>query len=412
MSSNASIREIFDDISLSVINFLENHEGVASVDFVERRGITLAEITAWEQDNAPYQLPNDYKAFLLISNGLLLRWHIRHHDSEFPLGCLHLNKLASVQPIARNAEDSDEELEENLESGGLLNSSTNSNTNATVTERYNGDFNNTTTSGKSSDSGIHTSPPRRTKRGPRGRIRRTLKRLPKGSAAYDVDNTCTGGTVAFFYNTKDNHDNPQVWFQDMSCKWFFIANTFTDYFRLMIMHLGLPCWQYAFTEVGLDPVSQQWFRFLSPERLAIDIDNCKMQKVHKLQSHSLKSAVHPLNQQQQHKNLIKNIKSSNSSNKNNSRSNNHRNSSKNSSNSSSRRNKGRLEHTSYGNNSNSLNSGRYHKNSQNRGSSRSSSRSYSNAGRDRLKRPSSAPSNRRYNDNASITSHRGSKLFG
>ena len=68
MSANASIREIFDDISLSVISFLENHEGVASVDFVERRGITLAEITAWEQDHAPYRLPNDYKAFLLISN--------------------------------------------------------------------------------------------------------------------------------------------------------------------------------------------------------------------------------------------------------------------------------------------------------------------------------------------------------
>ena len=34
MSNNASIREIFDDISLSVINFLENHEGVASVDFM------------------------------------------------------------------------------------------------------------------------------------------------------------------------------------------------------------------------------------------------------------------------------------------------------------------------------------------------------------------------------------------
>ena len=80
---------------------MENHEGVASVDFVERRGITLAEITAWEQDHAPYRLPNDYKAFLLISNGLLLCWHIRHHGSEFPLGCLHLNKLASVQRIRR-----------------------------------------------------------------------------------------------------------------------------------------------------------------------------------------------------------------------------------------------------------------------------------------------------------------------
>jgi len=41
----------------------------------------------------------------------------------------------------------------------------------------------------------------------------------------------------------------------------------------MIMHLGLPHWQYAFTQVGLDPQSLQWFRFLSPERLAIDIEN-------------------------------------------------------------------------------------------------------------------------------------------
>lgn len=39
------------------------------------------------------------------------------------------------------------------------------------------------------------------------------------------------------------------------------------------MHLGLPHWQYAFTQVGLDPQSLQWFRFLSPERLAIDIEN-------------------------------------------------------------------------------------------------------------------------------------------
>lgn len=56
------------------------------------------------------------------------------------------------------------------------------------------------------------------------------------------------------------------------------------------MHLGIPNWyalvhvyiynetrltaairHYAFTNVGLDPFSYQWFRFLSPERLAIDI---------------------------------------------------------------------------------------------------------------------------------------------
>jgi hypothetical protein len=46
----------------------------------------------------------------------------------------------------------------------------------------------------------------------------------------------------------------------------------------MIMHLGLPHWQYAFTQVGLDPQALQWFRFLSPERLAIDIENRKNQE--------------------------------------------------------------------------------------------------------------------------------------
>lgn len=72
---------------------------------------------------------------------------------------------------------------------------------------------------------------------------------------------------------------PQIWFQDLSCHWFFVANCFTDYFRLMIMHLGIPGWQYAFTKVGLDPQTLQWFRFLAPERLAIDMENRRNQEM-------------------------------------------------------------------------------------------------------------------------------------
>ena len=32
------VREIFDNISLSVINFLENHIGISDVEFNERQG--------------------------------------------------------------------------------------------------------------------------------------------------------------------------------------------------------------------------------------------------------------------------------------------------------------------------------------------------------------------------------------
>lgn len=33
-----SVREIFDNISLSVISFLEGHIGITDVEFIERQG--------------------------------------------------------------------------------------------------------------------------------------------------------------------------------------------------------------------------------------------------------------------------------------------------------------------------------------------------------------------------------------
>jgi len=59
-------------------------------------------------------------------------------------------------------------------------------------------------------------------------------------AAFDIDSKVKNGRLALMY--RGGSSKPQIWFQDLSCSWFFIANTFTDYFRLMIMHLGLPNW--------------------------------------------------------------------------------------------------------------------------------------------------------------------------
>ena len=106
----------------------------------------------------------------------------------------------------------------------------------------------------------------------------------KEIGAFEIDSKIKNGRLALIYKN-GKVAKPQIWFQDLSCKWYFIANTFTDYFRLMIMHLGLPNWHYAFTEVGLDPQTLQWFRFLSPERLAIDIENRKNFESGKKRSH-------------------------------------------------------------------------------------------------------------------------------
>ena len=58
------MRDIFDTISLNVIGFLENHIGVTEIAFVERSGVAEMSINKWEEENSPYQLPDDLKAFL------------------------------------------------------------------------------------------------------------------------------------------------------------------------------------------------------------------------------------------------------------------------------------------------------------------------------------------------------------
>lgn len=209
-----SVREIFEQISLSVINYLERHIGVTDIEFIERQGVVEALITSWEDENAPYLLPSDFKSFLLISDGLQLKWSVKKKSLVFPLGHMHLNRLREVRPFE-------------IESFAIRK----------LGDEVDCDSDNETSDVK----------------------------------AFDIDSEVQAGRLALLYS--GNYDKPQIYFQDLSGDWFFIANTFTDYFRLMLMHLGLPHWQYAYTEVGLDSNSQQWFRFLSPERLEIDLKN-------------------------------------------------------------------------------------------------------------------------------------------
>lgn len=56
--------------------------------------------------------------------------------------------------------------------------------------------------------------------------------------------TCFPGVVA---------QQSEMWFLDRSLCWHYLTPTFTSYYRLMITHLGLPEWQYAFTPYGPSP---------------------------------------------------------------------------------------------------------------------------------------------------------------
>ncbi|OMJ78498.1 hypothetical protein SteCoe_21651 [Stentor coeruleus] len=210
-----SVLEIFEQISDKVISFLQNHPGVTEVEFNERHGVLDSQLQTWEDENSPYKLPEDMKSFLLISDGLLLQWKIKMNQMTKPLGQMHFNSLKDITTFK------------------LGNYSL-----------------------------------RRLGEDPVDTSLEDIK-------VFDIDKKVLNGRLGLVF--RSNNAKPQIYFQDLSGDWFFIANSFTDYFRLMVMHLGLPNWQYAFTDVGLDTTSQQWFRFLSPERLAIDIKSRKKQ---------------------------------------------------------------------------------------------------------------------------------------
>jgi tubulin polyglutamylase complex subunit 2 len=222
-----SIREIFDSVSVSVIQFLESHQGVTNVQFYELGGANASLIQDWEIKNKN-ALPADLKAFLQISNGLLLKWQIKlqPNGGDISLGNMYIHPLDKIKPISISSSEFEMVIQPNT------------------------------------------------------KIKEEVKSV--FSDAFELDDT--SGKVALVYLAKKGYGTPecQVWFQDL-CKynfdlidilglqWHFIAPNFTQYFRLLIMHLGLPNWHMAFTDFGLDPIAKQWFRFLSPERLAIDL---------------------------------------------------------------------------------------------------------------------------------------------
>ena len=78
---------------------------------------------------------------------------------------------------------------------------------------------------------------------------------------FEMDSCHGNGRVCLVYLDKNETDiekreKPKIWLLDRSFEWHFLADTFTQYFRMMMVHQGLPQWQFRFTPMGLSPFSE------------------------------------------------------------------------------------------------------------------------------------------------------------
>ncbi|XP_074934726.1 tubulin polyglutamylase complex subunit 2 isoform X2 [Phalacrocorax aristotelis] len=86
------------------------------------------------------------------------------------------------------------------------------------------------------------------------------------SLIFELDPCNGNGKVCLVYKHAKPVVSPdtEIWFLDRALYWHFLTKTFTAYYRLLITHLGLPQWQYAFTSYGVSPQAKQWFNMYKP----------------------------------------------------------------------------------------------------------------------------------------------------
>jgi tubulin polyglutamylase complex subunit 2 len=202
-------REAFLEVQQGLERCLDSNPSIVKPSWSDRCGAGAAELSAWEREHG-LLLPDDMRDFYQLWDGLECRYDVVHHARDtIPLGRLAINPLLLLRPADPAC----------LRDGCDV---------------------------------------------PR-------PGLPAASSAaglrpFDLDAECESGRVIAFFGAVGSPRRVEIWFQDAGGELSRLAGSFAEYFRLAALHAGLPQWQYAYTEAGLDRTTRQWFRLLAPMR--------------------------------------------------------------------------------------------------------------------------------------------------
>uniref|UniRef100_A0A452HT84 Knr4/Smi1-like domain-containing protein n=1 Tax=Gopherus agassizii TaxID=38772 RepID=A0A452HT84_9SAUR len=217
-----SLKPSLDRLTLGVIRILEASPGVDEVTFVEKEPAERHSIVSWEQKNSCV-LPEDLKNFYLMSDGFHMTWSVKFDDNPMPLGSMVINSISKLSRLGGSS------------AYALPNAPTLADLEDDMDEEGNED-------------------------------QPEKPHFDSRSLIFELDPCNGNGKVCLVYK----HTKPvvtldtEIWFLDRALYWHFLTDTFTAYYRLLITHLGLPQWQYAFTSYGVSPQAKQWFNMYKP----------------------------------------------------------------------------------------------------------------------------------------------------
>ncbi|XP_046821269.1 tubulin polyglutamylase complex subunit 2 [Vespa crabro] len=230
----------YENLTLGVVKILENSPCVKNVRVNRRNGCERNAIANWEQRHGCV-LPEDVKNFYASIDGFLLQWNLEIAGEEFPVGRMEIGKLSSLKRYLGVGKD--------RQSG----------TTASLATEEGGDIEpeveilvGSTEDVVTGNSKIHTVNPR-------------------GSKLFEIARcfpTSSDAKIYLVYTNKAEQTSPEIWLhQETADRWYHLADDFTRYFRMMLVHLGLPVWQCCVVGLPLPTWVEQVYFLVGPHLL-------------------------------------------------------------------------------------------------------------------------------------------------
>uniref|UniRef100_A0A8C7X2B4 Tubulin polyglutamylase complex subunit 2 n=1 Tax=Oryzias sinensis TaxID=183150 RepID=A0A8C7X2B4_9TELE len=230
---NVAYKGVVERLTLGITRILESMPGVVDVRFAERDPADKRSLLSWEQKNSCI-LPEDLRDFYLTTDGFTLTWSVKLDNECVPLGCMVINSVTRLCPLLQPVSVFSLPNAPSLADLDWEDSST--------------------------ERGLDHAP--------------TAPHFDARSRIFELDSCGGNGKVCLVYKNCTQGvvaQQSEIWFLDRSLYWHFLTPTFTAYYRLMITHLGLPEWHYAFTPYGPSPQAKQWASLYQP--LTFNCDN-------------------------------------------------------------------------------------------------------------------------------------------
>ncbi|XP_067642411.1 tubulin polyglutamylase complex subunit 2 [Eurosta solidaginis] len=273
MAKKPTPEDIFyDHITLGLMGTLAKIPRVCNVTCEHRKPCEKALVVNWEQRLTVY-LPEDMKKFYLSTDGLLLQWSYQYAPGDLRrVGYIHIPHLQQIT-LFREIIGSSTNLGSGIAPGCLSKIPTP----ATSRTAHQMQLENQSASdlaaggavgglgcnagdnaANSNASTLATS---------KDRWGNQLPVITVKTKIFEFNTVNDVAKVCMIYEASGSN-SPKFYLYEMcTMTWIFLSDTFSEYLRMAIAHLGLPYWELCFSNIGLPSWTEQLFMLLAPHLL-------------------------------------------------------------------------------------------------------------------------------------------------